>query len=172
MMWVRFTDRAREIVFAAQKETEWLFTDKVESGHLALALLRSEDAVISRLFAVLAAPKEDVRKALLALLPVGEKAFEGNINLGESGKRAIHSAYEEARDLNCNYIAGEHLLLGVLSAKDKTSDVLNEFGLTLERTREAVRNLPADVRKADRSRTLYKTMALIFAALLRRKRRK
>ena len=170
-MWSRFTNRAQEVVFIAQAEAQLLQGEEVDAEHLALALLRSESVMRSALFAALTAPEETVRQAIFARLPATNAAPGQEMRLGESGKQAIDGAYTEARTLKENFIGLEHLLLGVLSTTSAASEILNDFGLTLAGTREAVRNLPADVRKADRSRTLHKTLALFCAALLRRKKR-
>lgn len=170
-MWSRFTQRAQEIVFLAQTEAQSLQGNEVNAEHLALALLRSESVMRPALFDALTAPEETVRQAILARLPIMNLAPSQEMRLSESGIQVIDGAYSEARTLKENFIGLEHLLLGVLNTKGAASEILNAFGLTLEGTREAIRNLPPDIRKADRSQTLYKTAALLFAALLRRKKR-
>ena len=54
-------------------------------------------------------------------------------------KRVIDLAYDEARQLNNNYIGTEHLLLGLIREGDGLAGkVLAKLGVDLERTREAV----------------------------------
>src|SRR5438034_6422849 len=55
-------------------------------------------------------------------------------------KRVIDLAYEEARQLNNNYIGTEHLLLGLIAEGDGlAARVLVKLGADLERTRVEVR---------------------------------
>lgn len=57
----------------------------------------------------------------------------------DSGRRALSSAYDEARRLHHAYIGTEHLLLGLLAADDSVAGrVLNQAGLSLARARAAV----------------------------------
>ena len=54
-------------------------------------------------------------------------------------KRVIDLAYDEARQLNNNYIGTEHLLLGLIREGDGlAARVLVKLGADLERTRREV----------------------------------
>jgi ATP-dependent Clp protease ATP-binding subunit ClpC len=83
------------------------------------------------------------------------------MQLTPRAKRVIDLAYDEARQLNNNYIGTEHLLLGVIrEGEGLAARVLAKLGVDLERTRREVMSLPdndtnaqASAAKTTRSRT-------------------
>ena len=171
-MWIRFTERARSIVFDAVAEARHLSADAVSAEHITLALLRGEDTIAAQLFTLVEAPKEEIRQAVLARLPVGETAPAEKLGLDAAAKQAIDSAYGEARLLNDTFISSEHLLLGILNTESAAREILHGFGATLERVRAETHNLPADIRGKDTGKPLYAILNLIFVALWQRRKRR
>ncbi len=53
MMWQRFTERARRIVFYAQEEAGRMGEKYVSTEHLLLGLVRENDCVAARIFDIL-----------------------------------------------------------------------------------------------------------------------
>src|SRR5439155_10131415 len=84
-----------------------------------------------------------------------------DMQLTPRAKRVIDLAYEEARQLNNNYIGTEHLLLGLIREGDGlAARVLVKLGADLERTRREVyamqegENQPSHNRSRSRTPTL------------------
>src|SRR5437773_1081971 len=64
------------------------------------------------------------------------------MQLTPRAKRVIDLAYEEARQLNNNYIGTEHLLLGLIREGDGlAARVLGRLGVDLERCRRLVERI-------------------------------
>jgi len=141
-MWQRFTERARKVVFYAQEEAQKYGEGYVSTEHLLLGLVREEDSVAARVLTLCGLSRDNVREEILQLLPRGNARPSQDMTLTPRAKRVIDLAYDEARNLNNNYIGTEHLLLGLVREEDGLAGkVLAHLGLDLEATRKTVMSI-------------------------------
>src|SRR5262245_49941723 len=138
-MWQRFTERARRVVFFAQEEAARLGENYVGTEHLLLGLVRESDSVAARILDRLGVPLGRIRADIERQTTRGHGNLGRDMQLTPRAKRVIDLAYEEARQLNNNFIGTEHLLLGLIHEGDGlAARVLIKLGANLERTREVV----------------------------------
>src|SRR6184192_2230127 len=138
-MWQRFTERARRVVFFAQEEAARLGENYVGTEHLLLGLVRESDSVAARILDRLGVPLGRIRAEIERQVTRGHGNLGQDMQLTPRAKRVIDLAYEEARQLNNNYIGTEHLLLGLIREGDGlAARVLVKQGADLERTRREV----------------------------------
>src|SRR4051794_37050099 len=138
-MWQRFTERARRVVFFAQEEAARLWQNYVGTEHLLLGLVRESDSVAARILDRLGVELGRVRAEIERQVTRGEQNIGQDMQLTPRAKRVIDLAYEEARQLNNNYIGTEHILLGLIHEGDGlAARVLVKLGAELERTRKEV----------------------------------
>ena len=138
-MWQRFTERARRVVFFAQEEAARLGENYVGTEHLLLGLVRESDSVAARILDRLGVPLGRIRSDIERQVTRGHGNLGQDMQLTPRAKRVIDLAYEEARQLNNNYIGTEHLLLGLIREGDGlAARVLVKLGADLERTRREV----------------------------------
>src|SRR5262245_11580232 len=138
-MWQRFTERARRVVFFAQEEAARLGENYVGTEHLLLGLVRESDSVAARILDQLGVPLGKVRAEIARQVTPGKGSLGQDMQLTPRAKRVIDLAYEEARQLNNNYIGTEHILLGLVREGDGLAGrVLIKLGADLERTRREV----------------------------------
>lgn len=135
-MWQRFSERARRVVFFAQEEAGRLGENYVCTEHLLLGLVREGDSVAARVLDRMGVQLEAVRAE------VGKRVTKGDARLGQDmqltprAKRVIDLAYDEARNLENNYIGTEHLLLGLIrEGEGMAAQVLAELGAGLDEAR-------------------------------------
>lgn len=141
-MWQRFTERARRVVFFAQEEAGRLGENYVSTEHLLLGLVRESDSVAARILETLGVSASRVRTEIERQVTKGDGRTGPDMQLTPRAKRVIDLAYDEARQLNNNYIGTEHLLLGLIRENDGLAGrVLAKFGVDIERTRREVRRL-------------------------------
>src|SRR5438105_9538855 len=160
-MWQRFTERARRVVFFAQEEAARLGENYVGTEHLLLGLVRENDSVAARILDRLGVPLSRIRSDIERQVTRGHGNLGQDMQLTPRAKRVIDLAYEEARQLNNNYIGTEHLLLGLIREGDGlAARVLVKLGADLERTRREVyamqegENQPSQNRSRSRTPTL------------------
>jgi len=141
-MWQRFTERARKVVFYAQEEAQRFGEGYVSTEHLLLGLVREQDSVAARVLDKLGVSLGRIKAEIEKQLPRGDVRNNQEMSLTPRAKRVIDLAYDEARNLNNNYIGTEHLLLGLIREGDGLAGrVLNKLGVDLERARREVMSL-------------------------------
>jgi ATP-dependent Clp protease ATP-binding subunit ClpC len=141
-MWQRFTERARKVVFYAQEEAQKFGEGYVSTEHLLLGLVRENDSVAARVLDKLGVSLNRVRAEVEKQLPRGDARPNQDMTLTPRAKRVIDLAYDEARNLNNNYIGTEHLLLGLIREGDGLAGrVLAKLGVELEKARREVMGL-------------------------------
>src|SRR6266513_2064496 len=138
-MWQRFTERARRVVFFAQEEAGRLGENYVSTEHLLLGLVRENDSVAARILDRLGVSLGRIRSEIERQVTRGDGRPGQDIELTARAKRVIDLAYDEARQLNNNYIGTEHLLLGLIrEGEGLAGRVLAKLGVDLERTRREI----------------------------------
>lgn len=141
-MWQRFTERARRVVFFAQEEAGRLGENYVSTEHLLLGLVRENDSVAARILDRMGVSMGRIRSEIERQVTRGDGRLGQDMQLTPRAKRVIDLAYDEARNLNNNYIGTEHLLLGLIrEGEGLAGRVLQKLGVDLERTRREVMSL-------------------------------
>ncbi len=141
-MWQRFTERARKVVFYAQEEAGRLGENYVSTEHLLLGLVRENDSVAARILDRIGVSLGRIRSEIERQVARGDGRLGQDMQLTPRAKRVIDLAYDEARQLNNNYIGTEHLLLGLIrEGEGLAGRVLSKLGVDLDRTRREVMNL-------------------------------
>jgi ATP-dependent Clp protease ATP-binding subunit ClpC len=141
-VWQRFTERARRVVFFAQEEAGRLGENYVSTEHLLLGLVRENDSVAARILDRIGVSLGRIRSEIERQVARGDGRLGQDMQLTPRAKRVIDLAYDEARQLNNNYIGTEHLLLGLIrEGEGLAGRVLNKLGVDLERTRREVMSL-------------------------------
>jgi ATP-dependent Clp protease ATP-binding subunit ClpC len=141
-MWQRFTERARRVVFFAQEEAGRLGENYVSTEHLLLGLVRENDSVAARILDRMGVSLGRIRSEIERNVTRGDGRLGQDFQLTPRAKRVIDLAYDEARNLNHNYIGTEHLLLGLIrEGEGLAGRVLQKLGVDLERTRREVMSL-------------------------------
>jgi ATP-dependent Clp protease ATP-binding subunit ClpC len=142
MMWQRFTERARKVIFYAQEEAQRMGESQVGPEHLLLGLIRENDSVAARILDRLGVSMQRIRSEIERYAPRGDARPGQEMQLTARAKRVIDLAYDEARQLNNNYIGTEHLLLGLIrEGEGLAARVLHKLGVDLERARREVMQL-------------------------------
>src|SRR4051794_35234007 len=113
-MWQRFTERARRGVFFGQEEAARLGGNYVGTEHMVLGLVRESDSVAARILDRLEIELPRIRAEIERQVTRGHGNLGQDMQLTPRAKRVIDLAYEEARQLQNNYIGTEHLLLALI----------------------------------------------------------
>ena len=126
-------------MFFAQEEAGRLGENYVSTEHLLLGLVRENDSVAARILDRLGVSLGRIRSEIERQVTRGDGRLGQDMQLTPRAKRVIDLAYDEARQLNNNYIGTEHLLLGLIrEGEGLAGRVLAKLGVDLERTRREV----------------------------------
>src|SRR3954453_18621294 len=139
-MFERFTEQARRIVFFARYEASQLGSIDIDTEHVLLGLIRESTGLIGRLLADAGIAVDDIRAEVLRRVPARPKtSTAADIPFSTAATGGLQHAAQEADRLSHDYIATEHLLLGLLSeAATVAADVLISRGLRLDEVREQI----------------------------------
>src|SRR5579872_713980 len=141
-MWQRFTERSRRVIYFSQEEAGQLDQHYVSTEHLLLGLIRENDSVAARILDRLGVSLGRIRAEIERQVTRGDARLGQDFQLTPRSKRVIDLAYDEARQLNNNYIGTEHLLLGLIrEGEGLAGRVLSKLGVDLDRTRREVQSL-------------------------------
>jgi ATP-dependent Clp protease ATP-binding subunit ClpC len=145
----RFTGRARQVVVFAQDEARGLKHNYIGTEHLLLGLLREEAGGAFRVLASLDVGLEAVRDEVVAVVGVGEHGVSGAIRFTPRAKRVLELAAREAQALRHEFIATEHVLLGIAREGDGVAaQVLVEVAESQDVCDEIIRRLGGAPRPA------------------------
>jgi len=160
-MWQRFTERARRVIFFAQEEAGRLGENFVTTEHMLLGLVRENDSVAARILERMGVSLNRIRSEVERQVTRGDGRLGQDMQLTPRAKRVIDLAYDEARQLNNNYIGTEHLLLGLIrEGEGLAARVLAKLGVDLERTRREVMSLQDSDTSLTTTRTRSRTSTL------------
>jgi ClpA/ClpB-like protein len=124
----RFTQRARNVVMAAQNEARTAGNDTVLPEHLILGLLSEPQAIAASVLRVQGVAPEAVRTAITAKLPPPAATMPDLIPYSTDARKALELTFREALRLGHNYIGTEHILLALLE-HEAGSGPLADLGL-------------------------------------------
>lgn len=124
----RFTDRAKNVVMAAQNEARDAGNHEIRPSHLALGLLHEPESLAAVLIAAQGASLDAVRAAATATLPSAVDEVPVLIPYDAPAKKALELTFREALRLGHDYIGTEHILLALLELEDG-SGVLTDLGI-------------------------------------------
>ena len=140
-MWRRFTERARRVVFFAQEEARKSGSSRVDTEHLLGGLLRQGDSLAGRVMQAIGVDLLKLQEEAGRCMPKGDASPGQDLKLTTRAKRVIDIACDEARQARDGQVGTEHLLLGLVCAGGRTTDLLEEFGAEPSRIRRALQQV-------------------------------
>ncbi|UYQ64502.1 Clp protease N-terminal domain-containing protein [Streptomyces peucetius] len=138
----RFTDRARNVVMAAQNEARAAGNAQVSPEHLGLGLLAEPDGLAAKAVTEQGVTLDMVRGSVTTALPAPAEELPELIPYDARARKALELTFREALRLGHNYIGTEHILLALLEAENGTGP-LSGLGLTKEATEQHITELLA-----------------------------
>jgi ATP-dependent Clp protease ATP-binding subunit ClpB len=137
----KLTIKSQEVVqkaleIATAKENQF-----IENSHLLKGILEVDDNVVPYLFSKLNVNRDSILKALDRMIDSYPKVIGGEQRLSSSLSQTLQKASALASELKDEFVTIEHLLLGILSANDPTSQLLKVNGVTEKDLKEAIRQL-------------------------------
>ncbi|MFT4833884.1 MAG: ATP-dependent Clp protease ATP-binding subunit ClpB [Flavobacteriaceae bacterium] len=146
MNYNNYTIKSQE---ALQKATEIGNTYEhqvVETGHLMMAILQADENLITFLLKKLGATKLQLTAKLEELIKTYPKVSGGQPYLSSNAHQALKKAENYLKDFGDEFVAVEHLILGLLAGSDKTAQILKDSGFEQKSLIQAIKEL----RKGDR----------------------
>src|SRR6202011_5754277 len=125
-----FTERARRSIVLAQEEAQRLGNNYIGTEHILLGIISEGESLAAKVLETLGVNLAKVRQEVEAIVGRGGQTVQQEMVFTPRAKRVIELAFEEARQLNHNYIGTEHLLLGLIrEGEGVAARVLTNLGV-------------------------------------------
>jgi Clp amino terminal domain, pathogenicity island component len=115
----RFTDRAKVVVLKANNDARNRGHHEVTSLHLVLGLLTEWEGLAGHAIEAAGVTKDAVANATVAALPSAGEPITYHVPFSAGLKKVHELIVREALRLGHNYVGTEHILLGLLEARDE-----------------------------------------------------
>ena len=141
----KFTKRAKKVMSLANEEAIHYNHKGVGTEHILLAIIDEGEGIGAKALEHLQVQPGEIRAQIEKLHPAEEQPIpHRQLGMTQQGKQCIELAVWEAQSLGHHYLGTEHLLLGLLREEEVfTYQVLSGAGVTLEKTRELIKQLLA-----------------------------
>ncbi len=136
-----FTIKSQESIQQAQQLATSASHQTIENGHILKGIMDSDDSVTPFLLKKLNINIQIFSKALDKIVESYPKVTGGSQHLSQSANQSIAKAQSYAKDFKDDYVSIEHLLLGILSAKDSTSQMMKDSSITEKDLTAAIKEL-------------------------------
>jgi len=124
-----FTTRSQEAIQQAFTLARDDQHQAVETGHLLKALLMSGDGIADQLLGKSGVQSSAILERLDRIISSYPKVTGGEQYISQGTNRALQKALDSSKAMQDQYVSVEHLLIGLVSAGDKISQLLKESGL-------------------------------------------
>ena len=140
MNYEKFTLKAQEAVRDASSLAQSRDNPNVEVEHLLYALLTQDEGVVPALLDRIGADKAVVEQGAAELMAKLPKAYgtASQVYLSGAASKALAKSEAESATLKDDYVAAEHILLGIIAVESSVSSLLKSQGVTKDRILSAL----------------------------------
>jgi ATP-dependent Clp protease ATP-binding subunit ClpB len=147
-----FTIKSQEAVQHAQQIAMGNGQQSIETGHLLKALIETDENVISFLLKKNNANPQRLEQAVDAMIAGYPKVSGGSGQyLSSAANQALAKAQSFLKEFGDEFVAVEHLLLGLLNAGDAVANVLKDAGVNEKDLKKAIKELRGDSKVTSQS---------------------
>jgi ATP-dependent Clp protease ATP-binding subunit ClpC len=137
-MFEHFTDKAIKAIMLAQEEARSLGQNLVGTEQILLGLIAEGTGIAAKVLKEQGVTLQDARREVEKIIGRSSRFVSAEIPFTPKAKSVFEHAFEEARRLEHNYIAPEHLLLGLLhEGEGVAKKVLDNLGVDRAKLRTA-----------------------------------
>ena len=137
----KFTIKSQEVVQQAQQIAMANQNQAIETAHLLSAIFKVDENVTPYLLKKLNVNTGVVEQATERIIGSYPKVSGATEHLGRNANTALQKAINYLKDFGDEFVAVEHLLLGLLNAGDNVSQLLKDSGVNEKDLKAAINEL-------------------------------
>jgi ATP-dependent Clp protease ATP-binding subunit ClpB len=138
----KFTIKSQEAIQEAQKIAQGYSHQEIENSHILQAIFEVDENATPFILKKLGINTDLLKQLITKILDSYAKVSGGgNVTLSRNASKMLSIAETEAENLKDEYVSIEHLLLGILKAKDTTAQLLKDQGVTEKSLKAAILEL-------------------------------
>ncbi|MCF4101254.1 ATP-dependent chaperone ClpB [Gillisia sp. M10.2A] len=141
-----FTIKSQEAIQQAQQLAQELGHQQIENEHIFKAITMVDENVTPFLLKKLNINTALFTQILDKTLESFPKVSGGEIMLSREASKTVNEAASEAKKMNDEYVAIEHLILAIFKSSSKVAQILKDQGATEKGLKQAI----TELRKGDR----------------------
>ncbi|RYE58281.1 MAG: ATP-dependent chaperone ClpB [Sphingobacteriales bacterium] len=146
-----FTIKAQEAIQKASEIAQGNQQQAIETAHLLKGLLNVDENVVSYVLKKLNVNVNTLDQNLTSAIDKLPKVTGGAAYLSSATNSALQKAQSYLKEFKDEFVAVEHILLGILAANDPTSKLLKEQGVTEQDLKKAIKQLRGDNHVTDQN---------------------
>jgi len=146
-----FTIKGQEAIQQAAEIALGQDQAAIEPAHLLKAILITDENVAGFLFKKLNVNTPAIEQELDTLIGTYPKANGQQPYLGNEAARALQKAKNHLKSFNDEFVAVEHMLLGLLEGTDKVAQLLKAQGINQNDLTAAIKELRGDSKVTDQN---------------------
>lgn len=151
MNFEKFTIKSQEALQKSAEIAMSLQHQAIEPGHLLKAILETDENVSSYIFKKLNVNTTILNNKLEEILHAYPRTSGQQPYLSSASNAVLQHAEKELREFKDEYIAIEHLVLALLSGKDKVGSILRDAGLERLSLIKAIKELRGGTKVTDQN---------------------
>ncbi|MES2733136.1 MAG: ATP-dependent chaperone ClpB [Bacteroidota bacterium] len=154
-----YTIKAQEVIQKASEIALANTQQAIETGHLLKAVLTSDENMMSFLLKKLNINRNILDSKLEEIIQAYPKVSGGSPYLGNEAAAALQKATNFLKEFGDEYVAIDHILLGLLSGKDKIANLMRDTGFSEKDLKKALKELRGDAKVTDQNaETKYRSL--------------
>ncbi len=146
-----YTIKAQEALQKATEIASGAGQQVIETGHLLKAILMSDENLVSFLLKKLGANKQMIDTPLEQLINDYPKVSGGQPYLSNDAAKSLQKAEKYLKDFGDEYVAVEHIILGILAGNDKAAQLLKDVGFQEKQLIAAIKELRGGEKVTDQN---------------------
>ncbi|MFA0962295.1 ATP-dependent chaperone ClpB [Roseivirga sp. BDSF3-8] len=146
-----YTIKAQEVIQKAAEVAGGNQQQAIEPAHLMKAILASDENVISFLLKKMDANRMQLENRLDEIINGYPKVSGQNPYLGNDSAAALQKATNYLKEFGDEFVAVEHIILGLLEGKEKTGQALKDVGFTKDGLIKAIHELRGGSKVTDQN---------------------
>ncbi|MBP7642765.1 MAG: type VI secretion system ATPase TssH, partial [Saprospiraceae bacterium] len=123
------TIKAQEVVQKAQQLAMELGSQAIEPGHFLEGMFAIEDSPVNHLLKKLGLNPDVIRKTNESIAKSYVKGQNGGQSISRQASEIVQKANISLKTFGDEFVAVEHLFLGLLQTKDQVSQMLKDYGI-------------------------------------------
>ena len=126
--------KASEIASANQQQA-------IETGHLLKGIFETDESVVSFIFKKIGSNESSIKSAIDSIVASYPKVSGGEPYLSRNTSSALQKATNYLKEFKDEFVAIEHILLGLISISDDTANLLKDAGIKENELIKAIKEL-------------------------------
>ncbi|GAA4842220.1 ATP-dependent chaperone ClpB [Algivirga pacifica] len=147
----KLTIKSQEAIQKAASIAQGNQQQIIETGHILKGIIENDQNLISFINKKLGVNQNTLTQKISDLILTYPKSSGQNPYFSNDAIQAVQQAEHIMRDMKDEFVAVEHILIGIFKGKDKTASILKEVGYNEKDLKAAIKEVRGDSKVTDQN---------------------